>query len=105
MTVKVTFFVGLNDKDTHVQAFDALAAQRIVSNVFLKHKVDGATITLGTGIYTHADKTVVTEQTIIVQVFEFGEPIAVAEICNDLKAMLNQESIAVEKQETNSTLY
>ena len=105
MTTKITFFIGLNDKDTKLQAIDTMAAGRIVQNVFVMHEVDGATITAGKGVYRHDDGTVVSEETIIVQVFEFGQPIQVAAICEDLKALLNQESIAVEKQETNSALY
>lgn len=105
MTVKVTFFIGLNDKDAKVQTIDTMTAGRIVQNVFMMHEVEGATITAGKGVYRHDDGTIVSEETIIVQVFEFGEPIQVAAICEDLKIMLNQESIAVEKQETNSALY
>lgn len=105
MTVKVTFFIGLNDKDAKVQVIDTLAAARIIQATFMKHDVDGATITQGKGIYRHDNGDVVAEETIIVQVFEFGEPVPVAAICEDLKALLNQESIAVEKQETNSELY
>lgn len=105
MTVKVTFYIGLNDKDAKVQLIDSITASHIVENVFAKHEVDGATTSFARGIYKHNDGTVVTEETILVQVFEFGEPIDVAAICDDLKTFLNQESIAVEKQETNSQLY
>ena len=105
MTIKYTFFIGLNDKDTKVQTMSTIEAMRIVQRVFIKHEVDGATITSGQGIYTHDDGTIVAEETIIVQVFEFGSPIPVRDICDDLKLMLNQESIAVEKRETDSALY
>lgn len=105
MTVKVTFYVGLNDKDAKVQLIDSITASRIVERVFSRHEVDGATTSFARGIYKHGDGTVVTEETILVQVFEFGEPIDVAAICEDLKKLLNQESIAVEKQETDSQLY
>lgn len=105
MTVKHTFFVGLNDKVSHVQEIPTLAASKIVQNVFLKHSCDGATITSGKGIYKHENGEVVAEETIIVQVFEFGEPIDVKDICEDLKAVLNQESVAVETTETMSALY
>lgn len=105
MTKKFTFFIGLNDKDAKVQVIDTLAAGRIVERAFVKHGVDGATITGGRGVYKHDDGTVVAEETIIVQVFEFGEPVPVKVICDDLKLLLNQESIAVEQQETNSELY
>lgn len=105
MTKKFTFFIGLNDKDAKVQTINSFDAGRIVERVFVKHGVDGATITGGRGVYKHDDGTVVAEETIIVQVFEFGDAVPVKDICKDLKLMLNQESIAVEQQETNSALY
>lgn len=105
MTVKLTFFIGLNDKDSKVQVINTLEAAHIVERVFIKHNADGATITSGKGIYKHNDGTIVAEETLIVQVFQFGEPVPVQAICDDLKLLLNQESIAVEQQETNSALY
>ena len=105
MTIKHTFFVGLNDKDAKTQIIDTLSAARIVERVFCSHDCDGATISGGRGVYRHNDGTVICEETVIVTVFEFGAPVPVAEICADLKALLNQESIAVESVETNSALY
>ena len=104
MTVKYTFYVGLNDKDSHVQEVGTLEAAKIVQNVFVRNEC-GATITSGKGVYTHDDGSIVAEETLIIQVYEFGKSIPVKDICNDLKAMLNQESIAVEKTETDSQLY
>lgn len=104
MTTKVMFYIGLNDKDAHVQVIHTLDARNIVSRTFVAHGVDGATISGGQGIYKHADGTIVIEQTIIVQVFEFGSQIDVNGICADLKRMLNQESIAVERLQTDSML-
>lgn len=105
MTVKTTFFIGLNDKDSHVQKINTIDASNIVANIFVNHDVDGATISGGQGIYKHDDGTVVIEQTIIVQVYEFGAPVNIPAICAALKTALNQESIAVERQETDSNLY
>ena len=105
MTVKHTFYVGLNDKDAHVQIIGSIDAARIIERVFVAHECDGATISGGRGVYRHTDGTVVCEETVIVTVFEFGDPVPVAAICTDLKALLNQESIAVESTETNSRLY
>lgn len=105
MTTKVIFYVGLNDKCSKTQLIDSITASRIVERVFSRHEVDGATTSFARGIYKHNDGTVIAEETIMVQVFEFGNPIDVAAICEDLKRLLNQESIAVERQETNSKLY
>lgn len=105
MAIKYTFFIGLSDKDAKVQVIGTIDAERIVERVFASHGVDGATITGARGIYVHHSGEVVTEETIVVQVFEFGEPVPAKDICSDLKTMLNQESIAVERRETDSTLY
>lgn len=105
MTTKYSFFIGLNDKDSKTQIIETLTAYNIVNRIFIDNNVDGATITSGKGIYKHDNGEIVVEETIIVQVYEFGAPINVRQICNELKTVLNQESIAVEKQETNSGLY
>lgn len=104
-TIKHTFFIGLNDKDAKVQTINTIDAGRIVERVFIARGVDGATISGARGVYKHDDGTVVAEETIMVQVFEFGAPVPVVAICDDLKNLLNQESIAVESTETNSALY
>lgn len=104
MTVKYTFFVGLSDKDERAQVYDTLTASRLVQGAFLKSGVD-CTITNAQGVYTHEDGTIVIENTIMAQCFEFGEHVNVSGICDELKRLLNQESIAVEKTETDSQLY
>lgn len=105
MTVKYSFYIGLNDKDSKMQIIETLTASNIVNRVFIENEVDGATITSGKGIYKHANGEIVVEETLIVQVYEFGDPINVKKICAELKNLLNQESIAVEKHDTNSQLY
>lgn len=105
MTTKYTFFIGLNDKDTRTQNITTLAARDIVERIFISHKVEGATISEGRGVYRYDNGDISGETTLIVTVFIFGEDINVSAICNDLKTILNQESIAVEKRETESALY
>lgn len=77
----------------------------VIENVFVAHNVDGATISSGRGVYKHENGDIVTENTIIVQVYDFGGDCPVAAICADLKNVLNQESIAVERVQTDSQLY
>lgn len=105
MTTKYSFYIGLNDKDSKSQIIETITAYNLVNRIFIDNGVDGATITSGKGIYKHDNGEVVVEETIIVQVYEFGSAINVKQICAELKTVLNQESIAVEKQETNSELY
>lgn len=104
MTVKHTFYVGLNDKDAKVQLVNSIDAARMIERVFATRGVD-CTIAGGRGVYRHENGTIVCEETVIVTVFEFGDPVPVADICADIKALLNQESVAVESTETNSALY
>lgn len=106
MAIKYMFYVGLNDKDTHVQTVSTLNAATIIQNIFASYSC-GVTITEGKGVYVHENGDIVTENTLIVSVYEFdGEPEKpIGAICADLKKILNQESIAVERQETNSMLY
>lgn len=56
-------------------------------------------------MYTHENGTVVVEETLCVTVFEFGLAIPVKTICDSIKSALNQESVAVERAETESALY
>ena len=105
MTTKYSFFIGLNDKDSKTQVIESLTAYNVINRIFINNGVDGATITSGKGIYKHDNGDIVIEETVIVQVYEFGAPVNVKQICAELKTVLNQESIAVEKQETNSGLY
>ena len=106
MAIKYMFYVGFNDKDTHVQTVSTLNAATIIQNIFASYSC-GVTITEGKGVYVHENGDIVTENTLIVSVYEFdGEPEKpIKSICADLKKVLNQESIAVERQKTNSMLY
>lgn len=104
MTAKYTFFIGLNDKDTKQQIVSTVDAYHVVENIFAAHGTD-CTITGGRGVYTHENGQIVTEETLCVTVFEFGSAIQVKAICDSVKSALNQESVAVERTETESALY
>lgn len=104
MNAKYTFFIGLNDKDTKTQIISTVDAYHIIENVFAANGTD-CTITGGRGVYTHESGQIVTEETLCVTVFEFGDKVPVKSICDNLKSALNQESIAVERAETESALY
>lgn len=104
MTTKFTFFIGLNDKDTHTQKLETLAASNVVAHIFKNFKCD-ATFSSGQGVYTHDDGTIVVENTIIATVYQFGDDIDISAICDEIKVALNQESVAVERSEVDSRLY
>ena len=98
-----TLYCGLNDKDTRKQEIGTLEAAKMVRNACLAN-ADGATIYEADGIYKHEDGTFVTEKTLRVELM-MVEPSAVRRIVDMLKALLNQESIAVQEQELVSALW
>ena len=57
---KVTFYVGLNDKETKLQQIDSVEAYKIVNNFVLKIFGFG-TILHATGVYTQSHPTRVRE--------------------------------------------
>lgn len=100
---KITLYIGLNDKDTKLQEVNTLDAYRIVSNIIGV----GSTITEGRGIYKHEDGTVVTEVSLIVELLDFDNTLSKGWVKNkveQIKTILNQESVAVQEQEVVSEL-
>lgn len=100
---KWTLYVGLNDKDSKVQEIEELEAYKIVRNLLLNF-TDGATVFSAMGIYKHEDGTFVTEKTFRIELL-FVEKPTVKEIVNQLKVLLNQESIAVQREVVESELW
>lgn len=100
---KYILYVGMCDKDTHTQNITLLSAREVVVNTITANGLDGATISEAIGFYRHDNGTTVTEQTLRVEIL-FAEDEQIQAICNTLKHILNQESIAVEKQVISSTL-
>lgn len=99
---KFTLYVGLNDKDTKVQKIDTIEAYKVIENL-LVNKVDGGTIFEASGVYKHEDGKVVIEKTLRVEIM-FATDEQIKEIVEYLKIVLNQESIAVQKEEVTSEL-
>lgn len=100
---KITLYVGLNDKDSKVQEVGTLDAYKMVSNIIGV----GSTITEGRGIYKHEDGTVVSEVSLIVELLDFDNTLSkgwVKDKINQIKTLLNQESVAVQYQEVESEL-
>lgn len=100
---KITLYIGLNDKDSKIQEINTIDAYKLVSNVI---GVD-STITEGRGIYKHEDGTVVSETSLIVELLDFCNALDKGWIkskINQIKTLLNQESVAVQYQEVDSEL-
>lgn len=96
---KTIFYIGLNDKETKAQKISTLEAADIINRLTLQY-YGGATISNARGIYTHEDGRVVCEETIRVEVLDASEEKNRA-LAEDLKRVLNQESILVESQSVN----
>ena len=106
---KVTFLIGLNDKDTKVQKISTLEAYKVIENTVCEF-FGGGTILEAKGIYKHNDASemVVREKSFWVEVIDFGQnenfDNSVKEFCRVVKIALNQESIAVQYQNFNGEL-
>lgn len=103
MVKKFTLYLGLNDKDTKVQEVSTIEAYKIVSNL-ISADFDGGTIYEARGIYKHDNGTIVTETTLRIELL-FADASQVHTLCNTLKKMFNQESIAVQEEVINSELW
>ena len=95
---KFCLFVGLNDKDTKYQTIPTEKAKDIVNTV-----CGDCSIQEITGYYTHDNGEKVKENTLKVELL-FKEQEQVLSYCQDLKKLLNQESIICEQEITNSML-
>lgn len=96
---KVSFYIGLNDKESKVQEIETQNAKKIIESIFCD-VLDGCTIYSARGIYKHDNGEKVIENTFIVECFDVMEK-DIYFICEYLKKALNQESIAVNVQEIN----
>lgn len=103
MIEKYTLYVGLNDKDSKIQEVSTVEAYKIVKNLLLSY-TEGATIFEAEGIYKHEDGTFVTEKTLRIEIM-FCEKSTVKEIVENIKKILNQESVAVQREVVESELW
>lgn len=94
MVVQHKLYVGLNDKETKNQILSDEQAYAIIRLALIRLGLD-ATIYKANGIYTHSDGINVNENTYVLEVLEFGRPLAdsIKKLANYLKIRLNQESI------------
>lgn len=100
--IKFTLYVGLNDKDSKKQEISTLEAYKIINKLLLNY-TNGATIFEATGIYKHDDGTFTTEKTLRIELL-FVDRAVVLEIVEQLKKILNQESVAVSTENITSEL-
>lgn len=95
--------VGLNDKDTKKQEIATKVAMNIIEECLQVH-TDGYTISQTLGGYRHQDGShFVREKSIKIELL-FIDYSVVETIAKELLVLLNQETIAYERVECNSTL-
>lgn len=99
MFTKYTLYIGLNDKDSKVQEISTVNAYKMIGAL-----VGDCTIQEGRGLYTHQDGTQVLETTLIVQIIDFSGALDVKPLVETIKTALNQESIAVIREQVDSRL-
>jgi hypothetical protein len=99
---KFTLYLGLNDKDTKTQKIATLEAYKIVTNL-LAADFGGGTIYEAQGIYRHDDGTIVTETTLRIEILLTTRG-QVLDLIATLKKLFNQESVALQVENIDSTL-
>ena len=93
--MKTILFVGLNDKITGLQEIPTAAARDLIANICFENS-DGVTISECTGIYRHKDGRKIIEKSFRLEFYGLSQD-SENKIIELLKTGLNQESIAVEK--------
>lgn len=93
---KITFYIGLNDKDSKKQEITTIDAYKIAVNIVLKY-CGGATISEADGIYTHDDGTIVIEKTLKIELIDIDD-VSINGIVSELKTVFNQESILKQRE-------
>lgn len=98
---KYTLYIGLNDKASHIQEISTDKAMTLAENL-LCEICGGATISTARGVYTHDDGTKVIENTLVCVVFGVDKE-TITRAAVQARDLFNQEAIALEAYEVNST--
>ncbi len=101
--MKYNLYIGLNDKTTKRQEISTVECYKLISNIMIANKVEGYTILQAQGFYIHQDKTITTENSLKVELM-FTDIETVQQIIADIKKILNQESVVLERQKIESEL-
>ena len=104
MIEKYTLYVGLNDKDSKIQKVNTVEAYKIIENLLLNLNVEGATIFEAKGLYKHDSGEYVIENTLRIEIMFVEKPI-IKQLVDSIKLILNQESVAVQREVVESELW
>lgn len=108
-TLKITLYVGLNDKESKKQEISNETAEQLIYYILLNNGLN-CTLSMNKGIYTHRESgTVTIGNSFKIELLCFEDfcsfSIKVKTIVDYLKTCLNQESVAVVKEYLNSALW
>lgn len=98
---KHILYIGLNDKDSKVQEINTIDAYKIVQNILIGVGYDGGNIQESTGFYRHESGEVVIEKSLRVELC-FADDKKTADSIKQIKQVLNQEAIILEKESKDS---
>ena len=88
---KITFYIGLQDKDTKTELIKYDEACKIIAN-----RLDMFTIQKAQGCYQYNDDSLCFENTLIVTVFENYSNEYIKVLVNNFKLDFNQECVGLE---------
>ena len=100
MIEKYILYVGLNDKDKKKQLITTANAKKLIKKTLFKNNVEGYTIYMANGLYKHDNGQITQEKTIIIELLYINNNILNI-IIQELKKILNQESILKQIQKIN----
>lgn len=98
---KHILYIGLNDKDSKVQEINTIDAYKIVQNILIGVGYDGGNIQESTGFYRHESGEVVIEKSLRVELC-FAEDKKTSDAIKQIKQVLNQEAVILEKESKDS---
>lgn len=93
--MKVTAFVGLNDQHSKIQEIATEVAMNQIQASVAEFFPYGGTVSQAKGVFSHADGTLVIENSIRIELF-LDDVSGVKQFLTTVKTLLNQESILVE---------
>lgn len=103
--VEYRLIIGLNDKDTKTQIIDTIEAVKIVQRLTIKYFGNG-NISNSFGVYTHENGEIVIENSLTVSYIDFKGSLtqkAITDFILEIKLILNQESVLIQKIESTAS--
>ena len=105
---KLTFYIGLNDKDKYIQLIKSEDAEKILQDIFLKY-TSGFTILKSKGVWNDGKETTFENGFIVILYFDSSEKMYLEQyasfISEEIIEKLNQTSVLVEFSPVNYQFY